>query len=58
MYEVNNHVENILEYILTYYSLLILERVAEASQIDPSIDQNYLAMRITADVTGGKPNAV
>jgi hypothetical protein len=40
---------------------LIPERVAEASQIffrDAHVLQNYLAMRNTADLTGGKPISV
>jgi hypothetical protein len=46
-------------YIHTYRSRFIPERVAEASQIFlRDALQNYLAMRNTADVTGGKPIAV
>jgi hypothetical protein len=48
-------------YINTYLSRYILEGVAEVSQIflrDTHVYQNYLAMRNTADVTGGKPTAV
>jgi hypothetical protein len=47
-------------YIHTYHSRFILERVAEVSQIflrDTHLLPK-LAMRNTADVTGGKPIAV
>jgi hypothetical protein len=49
-------------YINTYHSRFIPEGVAETSQIflqmAPTLYQNDLAMRNTADVTGGKPIAV
>jgi hypothetical protein len=46
-------------YIHTYHSRIIPEGVAETSQIFlRDITQNYLDMRNTADVTGGKPIAV
>jgi hypothetical protein len=46
-------------YINTFHSRFIPEGAAEASQIFFYYSlQNYLAMRDTADVTGGKPIAV
>jgi hypothetical protein len=46
-------------YMHTYHSRFIPERVAEVSEESetPMFYQDQLAMKNTADVTGGKPNA-
>jgi hypothetical protein len=43
-------------FVHTYHSRFIPEGVAESFHI--SFYQNYLAIRNTADVTGGKPIAI
>jgi hypothetical protein len=52
----------LFKYIYTYHSRLISKGVVEASQIflweRLTFNQNYLAMRNTADLTSGKPIAV
>jgi hypothetical protein len=50
----------IIIFVCTYLACFIHEGVAETSPTllqDPTFYQNYLAMRNTADVTGGKPIA-
>jgi hypothetical protein len=52
-------VKSTSRYTLTYHSCFIPERVAEVSQnFLQDIYQNYLVIRNTADVTGGKPITV
>jgi hypothetical protein len=57
----NTQTQYIHRDIHTYHSRFIPEGVAEASQIffrGTHVLPKYLAMRNTADVTGGKPIAV